>query len=522
MRLAIINTGGTISCVGKPLAPMTSAEFANASQRLLNPIVAQEFPDLELDYITDLVFPATGLGTLDSTNLQPTDWCVVAERILVDYQDYDGWVILHGTDSMAHSASAFPFLLNAFDRNGNPTGALSKPVILTGSQSPLFSQDSPEDPLTLRFSTDAFQNVCAAIAYAQRGIPEVAVAFRGHLWRGTRVLKTNADMDEAFSSPNLPPLGSYGINLHVNNALLLPGPAHPAISLDNPLVQDLMLNRLRFIAENISDTVVMPFKAFPAAFGAGEESAQAVIANLLRAILATGVKGLVLDSYGSGNFPSGATGDEVGPIEAVIAQATSEGVVVVNCTQVLSGTVNSSIYAAGAWLAQAGAISPGDMTPICAFSKTTVLLAERGWGGNDWEAGTVRSLISQSLLGERAKTDRLDVGTGFWLHPGQSLIAIDGSAELSVSTDGVHLRDAAGSLLWKPELPAGTLFPVHLQIRSRGVVLVDRSGDEVWCAAVPAGSLAQRLSLRGSHGNGDLILGLFAADSSLLLSLHQD
>ncbi|MFY0312273.1 hypothetical protein ACFMBG_20525 [Leisingera sp. D0M16] len=82
MKICIINTGGTISCVGDPLAPMSAADFAAASQSILNPVLAEEFPDTALVYETDLVFPESTTGTLDSTNLQPSDWCLMAGYIL--------------------------------------------------------------------------------------------------------------------------------------------------------------------------------------------------------------------------------------------------------------------------------------------------------------------------------------------------------------------------------------------------------------------------------------------------------
>src|SRR5436853_2145044 len=108
MKVAVINTGGTISCVGNPLAPMTAAQFAAACTSILNPILAQQFPSLSIDYVTDLPFPESKSKTLDSTNLQPTDWCLIASYILRHYPAYDGWVVLHGTDSMDFTGTALP------------------------------------------------------------------------------------------------------------------------------------------------------------------------------------------------------------------------------------------------------------------------------------------------------------------------------------------------------------------------------------------------------------------------------
>ena len=118
MNIYVINTGGTISCVGNPLAPMTAAQFAAACQEILNPIIEQQFPDIQITYVTDLTFPELTTGTLDSTNLQPTDWCLMAGYILNHYTECDGWVVLHGTDSMDFTGTALPFLLSSFSSPG--------------------------------------------------------------------------------------------------------------------------------------------------------------------------------------------------------------------------------------------------------------------------------------------------------------------------------------------------------------------------------------------------------------------
>ncbi|MVA82560.1 asparaginase, partial [Agrobacterium vitis] len=111
MKIGVINTGGTISCVGNPLAPMTSAQFKAACQSHLDPILKQKFADLVLDYVTDLAFPESESGMLDSTNLHPSDWCLIARHILERYDTVDGWIVLHGTDTMDYSGTALAMLL---------------------------------------------------------------------------------------------------------------------------------------------------------------------------------------------------------------------------------------------------------------------------------------------------------------------------------------------------------------------------------------------------------------------------
>ena len=398
MRIAIINTGGTISCVGTPLAPMTATEFADAAHRLIGPSIRAAFPAIEVGFITDLRFDASAQGTLDSTNLQPRDWCVLAERILADYDEYDAWVILHGTDSMAYTASALPFLLTSFAADGSPTAALDKPVILTGSQVPLFAQDAPDAALSLRFNTDAFQNLCAAIAAAATRIPEVAVAFRGRLFRGARVLKTDASHDDAFDSPNFPPLATFGIETRVDSDLVLPAP-DASIGLGDPSVRALVQERLAHITARINGAAVVPLSAFPASVS---PDGTAFLAQIVDAVVTAGARALVLSSYGAGNFPSGNADDpRGGAIARAITAASDAGVLIVNASQVLAGTVDDSVYAAGSWMHAAGAIGIGDMTAVAAFAKTTVLLAAEGWIDPTGAASpTARTLVPRNLLGE--------------------------------------------------------------------------------------------------------------------------
>ena len=446
MKIAVINTGGTISCVGDPLAPMTAADFAAACRSLLDTLVRQACPDVVLDYIVDLPFPGSASRTLDSTNLQPTDWCLLAAYILDHYDDHDGWVILHGTDSMDFTGGALPFLLSSFDRLGISTATLSKPVILTGSQVPMFHQDSSTSALTLRFNTDAYQNFCGAVASAQSGIPEVCVYFDSHLFRGCRVLKTDANQFDAFSSPNYPALASMGINLKIDDRLVQPGPVSRKVSLDDPEARQRARAQLAHIAAHIDDCPVMPFCAFPAKYDSTQGTA--IIASLIDACVAQGVRGLVLQSYGEGNFPSGNPDQPArGATYQALARADAAGVVIVDGTQVLRGTVNASAYAAGAWLPAVGALSPADMTPMAAFGKLMVLLAAAGHQG--WSPADVKRLMQWNLLGEMLSVSRLDSRTNARLRPGESISALDGSAELvNDPAAGPVLRAGSGQVLW--------------------------------------------------------------------------
>lgn len=517
MKLAIINTGGTISCIGDPLTPMPAAPFAQACREIVEPALAQAFGDLDIEYVTDLRFPESDSGTLDSTNLQPTDWCLLSQRILEDYDRYDGWVVLHGTDSMAYTGSALPFLLSAFDRDGNATIALDKPVVITGSQVPLFEQKTPSAPLELRYNTDAFQNVCAAVAAAHAGIPEVGVAFRGNIFRGARVIKSNASDDDAFSSPNFPPLARVGINFDLNSPVILPGPADNDVALSNPTVRSRAQKRLSYIAEHIDGTPVVPLPAFPASFAA--DGSTAFLAGIIDAVVSAGAKGIVLEAYGEGNFPSG---DPNSPKDGAVAKslraATQAGVAVVASTQVQAGTVNASAYASGAWLPWAGAIGIGDMTAIAAFVKTMVLLAEQGWDGNDWNAGTVRGLIGQSLVGERAATDRIGGLGRTRLLPGESLKSLDGSATLTNDlARGPVLCDSDGKVVWEALAQAPANLPGNLVADSGAVRFVGRNGATLWNAA--DGTSVAGVALRGSLTDGTFELVVTAPGGSAAKTL---
>ncbi len=407
MKLAVINTGGTISCAGKPLAPMSAADFAAACTALVHPILAQSYPQLTVEYLTDVVFPGSRSGTLDSTNLQPTDWCLIARTILTRYADYDGWVVLHGTDTMDFSGAALPFLLSMFAPDGTATAVLSKPVILTGSQLPMFQREHPAQlPSGLVPDSDALPNFCGAIAAAQSGIPEVGVFFDHQLFRSSRVRKTSTHALAAFTSPNYPALARYDSGLNLAKDHLLRGPASPARSLDNAPVRAQTLAQLDYIHAHIHQYPVMQLNAFPAWYSFPASPADAtpragLLAQIIQACTAPelGLQGLVLESYGAGNFPSGDPDTPAnGATYQALAAASERGVVVVNCTQVLHGAVNSSTYAAGAWLPATGALHPGDMTPMAAFAKLMVLRTAAGHHG--WSLSDVKHLVQQNLLGE--------------------------------------------------------------------------------------------------------------------------
>lgn len=277
----------------------------------------------------------------DSATMAPADWTAMAEDIAARYGDYDGFVVLHGTDTMAYTASALAFMLRG----------LGKPVVLTGAQIPLCEVRS-----------DGRENLITALLIAaHEPIPEVCLSFGSRLLRGCRAVKVNASGLDAFESPNFPPLAQIGIAIDLDRRLLLPPPA-----ADAPLS-----------VQPIGDVRIGALRLFPG-----------ISAQMVAAVLAP-LQGLVLETYGSGNGPANDPA-----FLAALAEASARGVVVVNCTQCLRGRVDQAAYAAGASLAAAGVVGGHDLTAEAALAKLYYLFS----AGHGPEAA--RELMGRSLRGE--------------------------------------------------------------------------------------------------------------------------
>ena len=398
MKISVLYTGGTIGCIGSPLKPMPADQFADAWHSMLGPLIAQQFPGVQLTFVDSRT------GTLDSTDLQPTHWCLMARDILEHYAECDGWIVLHGTDTMEFTGAALPFLLSSFSAHGAATAALSKPVILTGSQRPMF-KEGPPGQIVLDENSDASENFRGAIAAAQSGTPEVCLCFDRRLYRANRIRKASVARPATFSSSNYPPLGEYGSRFTIDREHVLP-PVNDEVSLDNPSLRIKTIAQLDYIEANIDKHPVIPFKAFPASYQFDESAgaSSGLIAALIDACVAQGIKGLILESYGAGNFPAGSPAKPShGAAYRALAKANAEGVVIVNCTQVIGGRVRSN-YAAGTWLSEVGALSAGDMTPSAALAKLMILLTAAGY--HNWNREEVEALFNRNLLGERS--DRAD------------------------------------------------------------------------------------------------------------------
>lgn len=381
MKICVINSGGTISCHGRPLSPMPARDFARAANALLMPALEARLPGIELHFASDLRFSGAS-GMLDSTDLQPGDCCVMAGHILDNYADFDGFLILHGTDTLDYSGAALPMLLNVADAQGGARAILSKPVILTGSQLPLF-RDTPQG-LVLNAGSDGFANLAGALACMERRLPEVAAFFDGKLFRASRIVKVSTTSFDAFASPHLPPLARVGLGIAPETPAR---PAPPAkLALDDPAALALARDQLHAAARGL--------KAHQVALIAGFPAPEAGLAAMIRAVIATGPRALVLLGHGEGNFPAGPTG----VIRQALAEASAQGVQIIAASRVIGGRIGAFHYEAGAWLAGMGAIGAGDMTPMAALAKTAILLAAAEHHG--WSADQIGALIGRDLWGE--------------------------------------------------------------------------------------------------------------------------
>jgi L-asparaginase len=296
-------------------------------------------PELNDHEVPDLVI-AEYAPLLDSANARPADWLRIARDIAQRRDAFDGFVVLHGTDTMAYTASALAFLLRGLDR----------PVVVTGSQIPLG---------VLR--SDGRQNLLTAVLVAARDdVREVCLVFGSHILRGCRAIKASASGFEAFESPNLPPLGAAGVEIEVDAARLrppMPGPIGLPPNLDTPV------NMLRL------------YPGMPPA--------------LLRAALAPPARGLVLEAYGAGNLP-----DTDSEMLQTLAEGAQRGVAVLVVSQCVDGRVDLGAYATSGPLVAAGAVGGLDMTTEAAYAKLVVLLSE----GHPPEE--VRALLARDLAGE--------------------------------------------------------------------------------------------------------------------------
>jgi len=334
-RIQILYTGGTI---GMQRTPHGYLPVPGHLQHLIatNPCFAAEgLPAYSIHQFEPL---------LDSSNMTPADWIQIARVIRDHYADYDGFLVLHGTDTMAFTAAALSFMLEGLD----------KPILLTGSQIPLEETRS-----------DAQGNLLTSLLLLGRyhdRLPGVYLYFANSLYRGNRVTKVHAEAFDAFASPNFPPVGTAGVSLQIDWRLVPPRAGRPA----------------GLTVVEMGQATIAAFRLFPG-----------LQAAYLDSILAPPVQGVVLECYGAGNAP-----ERNRPFMEALAAATRRGVVIVDVPQPLYGMADLRLYATGRALLEVGVVSGYDMTAEAALAKLFYLF-QKGYAPEE-----VRRLVQQNLRGE--------------------------------------------------------------------------------------------------------------------------
>ena len=315
-KILLVYTGGTIGMMKKP---ETGALVAFNFDKLLTHIP-------ELRQLTCEIDAHSFDEPIDSSNMDVAHWIQIGDVIAQRYDDYDGFVVLHGSDTMSYTGSALSFM---FDN-------LAKPIILTGSQLPIGD-----------LRTDAKENLITSIQLAalwEDGAPviqEVGLYFEYKLYRANRTSKVNAHHFEAFASPNYDMLAESGVELRINYPRLM-----------RP--RGILVYRKQFVA---GVSIVHLFPGLP-------------VEHLRHAASAPGIKAIILMTYGSGNAPTNQS--FIKAIQELIAQ----GVHIINVSQCEGGSVDMSKYETGSGLLESGVISGRDITIEAAVSKAMFLLAQ--------------------------------------------------------------------------------------------------------------------------------------------------
>ncbi|MDY3846250.1 MAG: asparaginase [Eubacteriales bacterium] len=336
-KILIIHTGGTIG--------MIKTESGYAPKKGYLPTVMERMEDLYSSCMP--IWDIIELDLLlDSSNVTVNEWNIIASMINEKYKSYDGFVILHGTDTMAYTASALSFMLEG----------LNKPVILTGSQIP-FSE----------IRSDARDNLITSMLIAADGIArEVCLYFGGRLMRGNRSTKMSADRLIAFSSPNYPDLAVAGIDIKYGEAF-----TSACNDIKNSDKKQLTLHTFKEIPIGV-------LKIFPG-----------IQFSLFESIMTDKLRGIVLETFGAGNIPG--DGQE---LLAIIKRAFTAGTVITVCSQCPQGTVSLGTYEASSMLKAHGAVSGYDMTTEAAVAKLYYLFS------CGYTTQKIKELMETNLCGE--------------------------------------------------------------------------------------------------------------------------
>jgi L-asparaginase len=333
-KVMIIYTGGTFGMAYDAQGVLIPFDFSLILHHL--PTLRNLFLDLTVVSFEE---------PIDSSNVEPAHWQTIGQIIFDYYNEQDGFVVLHGTDTMAFTASALSFMLQG----------LAKPVVLTGAQLPIAEPRS-----------DARENLITSleIASAKKDgravVPEVCLYFDYELLRGNRSKKVESMHFDAFESENYPPLAKAGVAIDYNFSAIY-----------KPLDKAELKLRSKF------NTNISILKLFP---GISPASIKSILAI-------EGLKALVLETYGSGNAPSAPW------LIQLFKDSISKGLIILNISQCPGGMVVQGRYETSKWLEQIGVISGGDMTTEAAVTKLMILIGEQG-------VEKTRELIGKPIAGE--------------------------------------------------------------------------------------------------------------------------
>jgi L-asparaginase len=326
-NVLIIHTGGTFGMT--PIDPDKTLEPGNIERSL-----DQYVPNIHKIADISIEIPFN----LDSSNIGPAEWCIVYQIIQENMEKYDGFVIIHGTDSLVYTASALSYLL--LD--------LKKPVIITGSQRPLSA-----------LRTDARGNLVNAIELCTYDIPEVTICFGNKLFRGNRTKKDSIESFQSFDSPNYPLLASIGLNITLHSHYLLQQ-------------KELIDFKARF------DSEISTIKIFPG-----------LDLKLFKSLIESGIRAVILEGLGAGNLPA---------LDSAwidfISELRAQNILLFMSSQSPHGAVDLDLYSCGRQAKAAGAISLRDMTIEAALVKLMLLT------GNFEDQVRVAELMQVSLAGE--------------------------------------------------------------------------------------------------------------------------
>ena len=313
-RICIIYTGGTIGMVPSEHGYVPSESALYDAMDSIRDLRMPGMPDLAIVQFDPL---------LDSSNMSIAEWNLIGEAIAARYAQFDGFVILHGTDTMSYSASALSFMLEN----------LNKPVVFTGAQIPL-----------CEIRSDGYNNIITSIVIAADGIAnEVCIYFDGKLLRGCRGTKMSSTGFAAFDSPNYESLADVGIEIEYRKNYCPPernGPFH--------------LTRLKEIPVGI-------IKMFPG-----------IQFQIFESVMTEQLRGVILETFGAGNVPTSSSGALI----PIIEKAYRNGILVVVCSQCIQGSVSLGTYEASKALIDIGAVSGKDMTTEASMTKLIFLFSK--------------------------------------------------------------------------------------------------------------------------------------------------